>query len=98
RISAHFGHALVILSTAVAVGLVAVSTKVRDLGPVPSWTLALVAGGLILAITFILLPPMISTRSCLTVAAAALLVLGTASSITFVDGWARWNYEGYELK
>lgn len=98
RASSHFARALVLLSTAVAVGLVAVSSKVQDLGPVPAWILPAVVGLLVLGATFTLMPPMISTRSLLASTAAALLILGTASSITFVDGWARWNYEGYELK
>ncbi|HEX6946800.1 MAG TPA: hypothetical protein VF246_05580 [Acidimicrobiia bacterium] len=98
RISSHFARALVLVSTAVAVGLVAVSTKVQDLGLVPAWILPLVAGLLILGITFLIMPPVITTRGFLTATAAALLVLGTMSSITYVDGWARWNYEGYENK
>lgn len=97
RISSHFARALVVIGSAVAVGLVAVSTKVKDFGPIPSWVMAVVAGALILSMTFAL-PKTIPTRSFLVATAAAVLVLGTASSITYVDGWARWNYEGYESK
>lgn len=97
RISAHYARGLVAVSAAVGVGLVAVSTKVKDLGPVPAWVLAAVAGALVFSMTFAL-PKTIQTRGFLVAAAATLIVAGTASSITYVDGWARWNYEGYESK
>jgi hypothetical protein len=100
RISGRFAHALTLLSGAVAVGLVAVSTKVRPLGTIPAWWLAAVAAVLALVIVWVLVPwrSLVSTRAFLTVTAFCVVVLGAMSSITFVDGWARWNYEGYESK
>lgn len=40
----------------------------------------------------------ISTRAMLTGAAGTVLVLGSLAGVSFVDGWARWNYTGYEAK
>jgi hypothetical protein len=97
RSSAHFARLLALIVAAVGTGLVAVSTKIPDSGPIPAAVWAGLAGLLLVATTFAL-PPVISTKSLLTVTAAALLVLGTASSVTFVDGWSKWNYEGYESK
>src|SRR5690606_4545592 len=56
-----------------------------------------VAGGLVgLAILATRHP--VRTRSFLTVAAAGVVALGALAGVSFVDGWARWNYEGYERK
>ncbi len=95
RLSTHVPRLVILTGTAVAAGLVAVSAKVPN-GVAAAMAVA-VAGGLILALTFYL-PSTVNTRNVLTLTAAALLVLGAASSVTFIDGWARWNYEGYESK
>ena len=40
----------------------------------------------------------VNTRNFLTYCAASIVVLGAVAGVTFVDGWAKWNYEGYESK
>jgi hypothetical protein len=93
RISTHWPRALIALTTAVATGLVAVSHKLPGL----SWVLVLVLGVAIFGLSFGF-PTAVPSRDFLVVTAAALLILGAASSVTFVDGWSRWNFQGYEAK
>ena len=93
RLPKYWATALVALTFAVAAGLVAVSSEF------PSWAWTLVAGsGLVVVGLSLYLPPALSTRSYLTTAALAVVALGATAGVTFVDGWARWNYEGYEAK
>lgn len=40
----------------------------------------------------------VRTRSVVASVAAAVMALGALAGVAFVDGWARWNYEGYEAK
>jgi hypothetical protein len=40
----------------------------------------------------------IRARPFLASSALAVVALGALAGMTFVDGWARWNYEGYEAK
>lgn len=93
KVSTYLPRLMVLIGTVVAAGLVSVSTKIPD----GVWILVAVAGGILIAITFYL-PPNVNTRTFLTVTAASLLVLGASSSVTFIDGWSRWNFEGYETK
>lgn len=37
-------------------------------------------------------------RTLVVTATAAVLGLGALAGVSFVDGWAKWNYEGYEAK
>jgi hypothetical protein len=55
------------------------------------------AGAVVVGLTF-LLGPTVGSRNFLLSTAVTLLAFGAASSVTFIDGWARWNYEGYEAK
>ncbi|MFQ5524338.1 MAG: hypothetical protein ACE5F5_12325, partial [Acidimicrobiia bacterium] len=93
RVSTHLLRMVILVATAVAVGLVVDSTDF------PGWAWVPVAGlGLAaLALTFVL-PASVDTRNFLVGSATALVVLGAAAGVTFIDGWARWNYEGYEAK
>jgi hypothetical protein len=93
RLSMHWPRAMVILVFAVATGLVADSTEF----PGWAWVVVSAAGGVVIATTF-LLTDRINSRNFLTFSAAAVVVLGAAAGVTFVDGWAKWNYEGYEAK
>ncbi len=72
---------------------------VRATTELPSWTWVVVAvvGVLVVAASF-LLADSVDTRSYLTATAMAVVVFGAAAGVSFVDGWARWNYEGYEAK
>ena len=93
RISAYWPRAVILLAAAVAVGLV------RDSDEFPGWAWIPVAlaGVLAVAITY-LFSEQVNSRNFLTAFAAAIVVLGAAAGVTFVDGWSKWNYEGYEAK
>jgi hypothetical protein len=77
----------------VTVGLVIDSTEFPDW----SWVVVVGAGLLALALTY-LFDPTVNTRNFLTATAAAVVVLGATAGVTFIDGWSKWNYEGYEAK
>ncbi|HUO46236.1 MAG TPA: hypothetical protein VM470_05340 [Acidimicrobiia bacterium] len=40
----------------------------------------------------------VDTRTLLAITGAGLMTLGAAAGITFVNGWATWNFTGYEGK
>ncbi|MGH8873492.1 MAG: hypothetical protein ACRDWS_16140 [Acidimicrobiia bacterium] len=93
RISAHWPRALIALVTVVACSLVADSADF----PVWAWVPVAVAGALLVGVSF-MWDSTLSTRNFLTGATVTVVVLGSLSGVTFVDGWAKWNYEGYESK
>lgn len=93
RLSTHWPRALIVVAFAVAIGLVVDSTEF----PGWSWIVVVAAGLVALAASF-LMSPTVNTRTFLTLAAAAVVVFGAAAGVTFVDGWSKWNYEGYEAK
>jgi hypothetical protein len=93
RLHIHWPRAFLVVSFAVATGLVIDSVEFPDW----SWIVVVVAGLGALAITFIF-PPTVNTRNFLTVVAAVVVVLGATAGVTFIDGWSKWNYEGYEAK
>ena len=93
RVTKYAGTAMVVAVFATAAGLAA------DSGEAPEWVwVAVVALGIGAAVLTLLLPSRIDTRRFLTTSAVAVVVLGATAGVTFVDGWARWNYEGYESK
>ena len=78
---------------AVAAGLMADSTEF------PPWAWGVVtAVGIGVVAASLLAPAMVNTRNFLTTTAVAIVVLGASAGVTFIDGWSRWNYEGYEAK
>lgn len=89
----HVLRVLLGVAVLVATGLVFRSHKLPGL----AWIGVLVFGALLVSLTFGL-PEKISGKDLLAGSAAALLILGAASSVTYVDGWSRWNFEGYEAK
>jgi len=93
RLSTHWPRFVLLVATGVAMGLVIDSTEF------PTWTWSLVAlvGLIFLGLSF-LTPPTVNTRSFLTTTAVAIVVLGATAGVTFIDGWSKWNYEGYEAK
>jgi hypothetical protein len=93
RVSAYLPRLFALIAVAVATGLVAVSTRVPDW----AWIPVAISGLVVVGLTF-LLGPTVGTRNFLITAAVVLLALGAASSVTFIHGWARWNYKGYEAK
>ncbi|MCZ6737162.1 MAG: hypothetical protein O7B77_04200 [Actinobacteria bacterium] len=78
---------------AVAAGLIADSSEF----PPWAWGVAAAVGIGVVAAS-LLAPAMVNTRNFLTTTAVAIVVLGAAAGVTFIDGWSRWNYEGYEAK
>lgn len=93
RISANWTRALIVTVAAVGSGLAADS----DEFPGYAW-LFFAAGGLLLVFASFWWGESISTRNLLVIFASSVVALGALSGVTFVDGWARWNYEGYEAK
>jgi hypothetical protein len=93
RISTYLPRALIALITVVACVLVYDSTEF----PNWAWVPVAVAGGLLLAVSF-MWSTTVSSRDFLTGTLISLIVLGSLSSVTYIDGWSKWNYSGYESK
>ena len=93
RVSTYLPRAIIAIAFGVAMGLVIDSTEF----PEWSWIVVVVAGIATLAVSF-LFASTVNTRNFLTTTAAAVVVLGATAGVTFVDGWSKWNYEGYEAK
>ncbi len=93
RVTRYAATVVVVVVFATAVGLAFDSTEA------PDWAWAAVAAsGVGAAALTVLLPQRIDTRRFFSTTAFAVVVLGATAGVTFVDGWARWNYEGYERK
>ncbi len=93
RISGHWARLLVVVVTVVAASLVA------DAAEFPEWAwipVALAGAGLV-ALSFFWSTDL-STRHFLTAFASVVIVFGALAGVTFIDGWSKWNYEGYESK
>lgn len=93
RVHSHWPRAVMVVAFGVATGLIVDSVEFPDW----AWILVVAAGVIALAATY-LLHTTVNSRNLLTLTAAAVVVLGAAAGVTFVDGWAKWNYEGYEAK
>jgi hypothetical protein len=93
RVSTHWPRGLILLVTVVACALIIDSTEF----PAWVWVPVAIAGAFLIWATF-MWESTLSTRTFLTGATVVLVVLGALSGVTFVDGWAKWNYEGYESK
>ncbi len=93
RLHTHWARGLIVVSFAIATGLVIDSTEF----PGWSWIVVVIAGLGALGATYYLAPT-VNTRNFLTLTAAAVVVFGAAAGVTFVDSWSKWNYEGYEAK
>ncbi|MDH3190560.1 MAG: hypothetical protein OEM39_08015, partial [Acidimicrobiia bacterium] len=91
RASMNWARMLIVVVTAVAAGLVADSTDFPEF----AW-LIFVAGGLLLMAASLFWGESIGTRHFLTVLGASVVALGALSGVTYVDGWAKGNYKGYE--
>ena len=93
RVSILFPRLIIGIGFVVATGLVVDSTEF----PGWSWIIVVIAGLGALALST-LFDRTVNTRAFLTTSAAAIVVLGATAGVTFVDGWSKWNYEGYEAK
>jgi hypothetical protein len=97
RLPEHSPRAVVRVVLAVVGVLTVYQTSAND--ELPGWVAILVAGVFIgiIASTFAWTGP-VKTVSVVMATTAAVLALGALAGVTFVDGWARWNYSGYEGK
>ncbi|HSJ35168.1 MAG TPA: hypothetical protein VLB85_08960 [Acidimicrobiia bacterium] len=91
--SSWWGRAMLGLTGVIALYLV--STNPDAPGWLP-WAIAAVV--LALLGLSMMLAPLVRTRSLVVTGAAAVVALGALAGVSFVDGWAKWNYEGYEAK
>jgi hypothetical protein len=97
RLPEHSPRAVVRIVLAVVGVLTIYQTMAND--ELPGWVSIIVGGVFIgvIAATFAWSAP-VKTASVVSATTAAVLALGALAGVTFVDGWARWNYSGYEGK
>ncbi len=93
KASTHWPRLLLLTVTVVAAGLVSVSPEFPDW----AWVVFALSGLGLLAWSWYW-PSHVDTRWFLTIGATAVVALGALSSVSFIDGWSAWNYEGYETK
>lgn len=85
-------RALIVIATA---GSFLVSDQVT-LGSTAGWA-AMAVGAVLLAATFGL-PRRLSTLSSAPLFGAVVVLVGALAGMSFIPGWVRWNYTGYEGK
>jgi len=91
-------HGLLPRALVLAAGTVSVMLLIREEN-VPAtliWGVAILIVGGLLGSMFWLRP--VDTRSFMAISAAGLLAFGALAGITIMNGWARWNFTGYEGK
>jgi hypothetical protein len=93
RLSRHWPRGLVAVAIVVAVLVAAREPNVPRL---VLWIAAAV-GAIGVGIS-LLWRERVDTRSFLAMGGAGILALGAAAGITFINGWANWNFTGYEGK
>ncbi len=93
RLSMHWVRGLVVAVATVGAALAADAADFPEF----AWVLFVIGGMLFLVASFWWGESM-GTRNYLVMLASTVLALGALSGVTFVDGWAKWNYEGYEAK
>jgi hypothetical protein len=93
RISSHWPRLLIATAAIVAAGIIADSDEFPDWAWIP-----VVVAGVFFVVGSLAWARTTSTRGFLTALASSILVLGALAGVTFIDGWSRWNYEGYERK
>ena len=93
RVSMWWPRAMIVLAGGVAVYLI------YNTAEAPRWLAPVVA---VFAVAIfgvsMMFPGSARTRSVGVTVTAGLLALGALAGVSFVDGWAKWNYEGYEAK
>ena len=93
RMSVWWTRALLLAGGVVTFAVAAAS---EALPPWARWAMAAPFGlALIGSFAF---PPRVSVRPVLTISVVVLLIGGGLAGVSFVNGWARWNYSGYEAK
>lgn len=91
--SVWWGRGMLALTGGVAVYLVVLNPDA------PAW-LPLVIGVVTVALLGLSMffTSRVRVRSLVLTGAAGVVALGALAGVSFVDGWAKWNYEGYEAK
>jgi hypothetical protein len=92
RISRHWARGLAVLG-----GLAAIAVTTQD--RFPTW--APFAAGAVFAMGIgfsFLWSDRVESRDFLAGAAGVAIAFGALAGLSFVSGWAKWNYEGYEGK
>lgn len=92
RLSPWWLRGFIVIAAMVGV-MVVVGTDL----PAYAWVAVAATGAVALGASF-LANTELSSRALLTGAAGTVLALGALAGVSFVDGWARWNYSGYEGK
>jgi hypothetical protein len=93
RVSRHWPRAVIAVAAAIAI-------YVASREPNVPRALLWVAGGaalIAIGVSF-LWSEKVDTRNFAAITGAGLLALGAAAGITFINGWATWNFKGYEGK
>ncbi|MDP3984243.1 MAG: hypothetical protein Q8Q52_04455 [Acidimicrobiia bacterium] len=93
RVSRHWPRAIVVLALVAAI---VVASQEPNVPRRVLW-IAGIVGAIGLGVS-LLWRDRIDTRSFLAMTGAGLLALGAAAGITFINGWAKWNFTGYEGK
>jgi hypothetical protein len=93
RVSTHWARLLIAIATVAAASLVADSADF----PAWAWIPVAMAGAGLVVLSFFWTADL-STRHFLTASVSAVVVMGALAGVTFIDGWSKWNYEGYESK
>lgn len=93
RVSAHVPRAVLGLMAVAAVAVAATNANAPTWLP---WAIAVTA--LVVLGVSLLWPGPAHTRSVTMTVAASVIALGALAGVSFVGGWARWNYTGYEGK
>ncbi len=93
RISGLVPRVLLLATGTVAVVLVQREANLPRYLP---WTIGIVLAGALL-LSMLWLKP-VDSRSFMALTGAGVLALGALAGITIMNGWARWNFAGYEGK
>lgn len=93
RVSRHWPRLMVVLAVTAAIVVANREPNVPDLA---LWVVG-IATAVAIGVSLLWRDP-VDTRAFLAMSGAGLLALGAATGITFINGWATWNFTGYEGK
>ncbi len=92
RLSPWWARGFISLAAVVGVWIVVAAEL-----PAYAWMAVVVTGLVALGVSMIS-DQDLPSRALLTAIAGSVLALGALAGVSFVDGWARWNFSGYESK
>ncbi|HKX74645.1 MAG TPA: hypothetical protein VJR05_04570 [Acidimicrobiia bacterium] len=93
RVSRHWPRLMVALAVTAAI---VVANREPNVPNLVLWAVG-VATAIAIGVSFFWRNP-VDTRGFLAMSGAGLLALGAATGISFINGWATWNFTGYEGK